>query len=542
MCINFGEVLDTFCTITAKNKADLERRLAELPTSPTAEVKTESKWAERLAAIVDGDAIASSDATERFGKTAVKCGVRPQCLKGLKAAKLPNTDLDVAVTREFQTSEQNIIEVPFTTVELKRSGIHFDLDQEGENVVAQALHRVAAVIAPLQRDICGNSQPIVVGVVRILTEKPEGFVLSVPQWNLGKAMKVAARNVQCTDRPKLAHLATLLYVLCEALQSSIQARLRKSDDIATMAGNIKGAALLESPMCHLGSPGRRCSQGILLEPCLRLQAFCLENGLRESSLDTISIGEDLFSRDTELLVKVVNVLHSRLVPMEQCWAAIRILQKNEQSWPTWMWSFICPSLTPSLWLAKTRPALDHGRVPQSVWLLAMEKLQGESLTAPPSTVGAMGPVLAWLENLSSCAIVHADLRYCNLMKDQDNQLRLIDYDSLVQVDLAPTRDGLIQDHRRAQHPLALPLSRSNIACVLHAMWQLAMLDWPNRPSSDDSLQEDIAAYLRQGCRKELQLFQWASALESQCQVELTWEELSRAVEAVEAVPQWGHGV
>ena len=92
-----------------------------------------------------------------------------------------------------------------------------------------------------------------------------------------------------------------------------------------------------------------------------------------------------------------------------------------------------------------------GEYPSAVWLPAIEKLQGESLTAPSST---MCPVLALLENLSSCAIVHADLRYGNLFKDQCNQLHLIDFDSLVQVDLAPMWDELIQDHRRAQHPLA----------------------------------------------------------------------------------------
>ena len=62
---------------------------------------------------------------------------------------------------------------------MKRSAIHFNLDQEGDNVVAQVLHRVAAVIAPVQRDVCGNSQPIVVGAVRILSNRPDGCVLSV---------------------------------------------------------------------------------------------------------------------------------------------------------------------------------------------------------------------------------------------------------------------------------------------------------------------------------------------------------------------------
>ncbi|CAE7557576.1 unnamed protein product [Symbiodinium natans] len=283
---------------------------------------------------------------------------------------------------------------------------------------------------------------------------------------------------------------------------------------------------------------------------LGLAGFCLENGLglgrglHEPSFEAISIGEDLFSSGTELLVKVVCVLHSRLVPMEQCWQAISILQNAETSWSTWLWSFIYPSPAPSLWLAKIKPAMHvhGGRVPKAVWLLAMEKLQGESLAAPPSTVGAMSPVLALLESLSACAIVHADLRNGNLIKDRTNQLHVIDFDSLVQVSLAPMRDELIRDHRQAQHPLTLPLSQSDMACILHTMWQLAMLDWPNRPSPDGSLPEDIAAYLTLGRRKELQLFQWAFALESQSRVGLTWDELRRAVQAVEAVPQWGRGV
>ena len=114
--IVFDEVLDKFCNITRKSKPDLKSSLVEL-NARTDEVKTESKWAERLAAMIDCDAMDSSDATGSSCKFAVKCGVKPQSLRGLKAAKLPNTDLDVAVIREFKLGQQDIVEVPFTAVE-----------------------------------------------------------------------------------------------------------------------------------------------------------------------------------------------------------------------------------------------------------------------------------------------------------------------------------------------------------------------------------------------------------------------------------------
>ena len=399
------------------------------------------------------------DCSEMRSETAV-----PQRAEGCKVAQY-------RFGRSRDPGIQDIVEVPFAAVEMKRSAIHFNLDQEGDNVVAQVLHRVAAIIA--------------LGCGRMMTQR---------LW-----------------------LGTLKRQLCWGVPCANWANWGQDGDAH------RGFCCSRARACRLFA--------------LKMVWVCMRRQLKPSALARIcSALAPSFCQGG------VCVLHSRLVPMEKCWAAISILQNAETSWSTWLWSFIYPSPAPSRWLAKIQPAMHGGRVPKAVWLLAMEKLQGESLAAPPSTVGAMSPVLALLENLSACAIVHADLRYDNLIQDRNNQLHLIDFDSLVLVSLAPMRDELIRDHRQAQHPLRLPLSQPEIACILHTMWQLAMLDWPNRPSSDGSLPEDIAAYLTLDHRKELQLFQWALALESQSRVELTWDELRRAVQAVEAVPQWGRGL
>ncbi|OLP86855.1 hypothetical protein AK812_SmicGene32004 [Symbiodinium microadriaticum] len=83
---------------------------------------------------------------------------------------LPNNEMDVVVLRRMKLENKQMILVAVACVEVKMKGglcTHFKDKQDVKNATAQVAHRVATLVAPVLREVCGFDGKLVAGAIDI---------------------------------------------------------------------------------------------------------------------------------------------------------------------------------------------------------------------------------------------------------------------------------------------------------------------------------------------------------------------------------------
>eukprot|EP00971_Amphidinium_carterae_P049781 981229-Amphidinium_carterae.1 len=274
----------------------------------------------------------------------------------------------------------------------------------------------------------------------------------------------------------LAGIAAFFYIINQGLE--VLEAIQKSgpqgprSPLPTMCGPLQALAeIIGEPLSSTPGPGHvKCSQGtiVLLNGALNideqhLSCRCGEGGCTQPGS----------------ILKVVTALHSRIVGQSDVERALKQISACALDGPEWLkfelftkaYGFIIAM--PDLEIDK---CLTQDLLPQYAKQLV-------------HVVQQLGVIAAKTEG-----VVHADLRFPNLVLRKNGNLVLVDLDSFVAIEGALV--SMTFDPPSAQHPADKLFAGVAVEtrCAYYTAWQLTMLSYP--PTAAVTT-EAIEAYLQQ---------------------------------------------